>query len=228
MTDPREPDDHAQWSRPTPPSTGGQGDADPPPTPPDQSWQQAPQQPPQQPWTGGQPGHGAPWPGQQQWPQQPGPQQHWQPGQYADQPYPQQWPQQPYGTAQPYGTQPYGQAQPYGYGEVPPTPADGGKRSRTPLFIVLAVLIVVGVGVGAIYYFAASSTLDRQAAEAGVTQVLTESYGLQNVADASCPAGQKVKKDDTFSCTVTIDGESRSVTVTFVDDDGTYEVGRPS
>jgi Domain of unknown function (DUF4333) len=221
MTDPREPDDHAQWARPTPPPTGGQGDANPPQQLPEQSWQQAPQQP----WTGPSPGQGSQWPPQQQWPQppgpqQPGPQQHWQ--QYPDQPYQQPWPQQP------YGAQPYGQPQPYGaYGEVPPTPADGGKRSRTPLFLVLGVLVVVGIAAAAILFLTRGSTLDRQAAETGVTQVLTESYGLRNVADASCPSGQKVEKDDTFVCTVTVDGESLDVTVTFVDDDGTYEVGRP-
>ena len=39
--------------------------------------------------------------------------------------------------------------------------------------------------------------------------------------------GLKVKKGDTFTCEVSIDGTKRQVTVTFQDDKGTYEVGRP-
>ena len=35
------------------------------------------------------------------------------------------------------------------------------------------------------------------------------------------------KKGDTFACEVSIDGTKRQVTVTFQDDSGTYEVGRP-
>lgn len=58
--------------------------------------------------------------------------------------------------------------------------------------------------------------------------MLTESYGLTDVSDVSCPSGQKVEKDTTFTCTVLVDGDQREVTVTFTDDDGTYEVGRPS
>ena len=37
-----------------------------------------------------------------------------------------------------------------------------------------------------------------------------------------------VKKGDTFNCEVSIDGTKRQVTVTFQDDSGTYEVGRPN
>jgi hypothetical protein len=36
-----------------------------------------------------------------------------------------------------------------------------------------------------------------------------------------------VKKGATFNCDVSIDGTKRQVTVTFQNDKGTYEVGRP-
>ena len=54
-------------------------------------------------------------------------------------------------------------------------------------------------------------------------------YGAKNVKDVKCNDGQSptVKKGDTFNCEVSIDGTKRQVTVTFQDDNGTYEVGRP-
>jgi hypothetical protein len=36
-----------------------------------------------------------------------------------------------------------------------------------------------------------------------------------------------VKKGGTFDCSVSIDGATKHVTVTFQDSKGTYEVGRP-
>ncbi|EUA60732.1 hypothetical protein I542_0868 [Mycobacteroides abscessus 1948] len=36
-----------------------------------------------------------------------------------------------------------------------------------------------------------------------------------------------MKKGATFTCDVSIDGTKRQVTVTFQNDKGTYEVGRP-
>jgi hypothetical protein len=213
MSDPREREDaNSAWARPGQPSPDGAGT-------------DASDQPHQQPW---QPEPQRNWPPQQHWQQSP--QQNWQPGAYQDQPYAQQWPQHPAGTGQPfYGGQPYGgppQPAPL-YGEVPPAPSDVAKRSRAPLFIVLGLLVVV-LGVAAVYFFGGRSTLDQQAAETGVAQVLTQSYGLENVTDVTCPSGRRVKKNDSFTCTVTFEGEIRDVTITFVDDKGTYEVGRPN
>lgn len=73
-----------------------------------------------------------------------------------------------------------------------------------------------------------SKTLDATAAEAGVAKVLTQSYGATAVDDVSCPGGQKVESGKSFDCTVTVDGQHRSVTLTFTDDQGTYEVSRPN
>ena len=65
-----------------------------------------------------------------------------------------------------------------------------------------------------------------------VQQILTDEsngYGAKNVKDVKCNNGESptVKKGDTFDCEVSIDGTKRKVTVTFQDDNGTYEVGRP-
>ncbi len=64
-------------------------------------------------------------------------------------------------------------------------------------------------------------------------QILTDEsngYGAKNVKDVKCNNGQSptVKKGETFDCEVSIDGTKRQVTVTFQDNKGTYEVGRPS
>ena len=66
----------------------------------------------------------------------------------------------------------------------------------------------------------------------GVQQILTDEtngYGAKNVKDVKCNNGQNptVKKGSSFDCDVSIDGTKRQVTVTFQDNKGTYEVGRP-
>ena len=77
-----------------------------------------------------------------------------------------------------------------------------------------------------------TNKLDINSAQSGVRQILTDEangYGAKNVKDVKCNDGQSptVKKGGTFNCEVSIDGTKRQVTVTFQDDDGTYEVGRP-
>ena len=80
--------------------------------------------------------------------------------------------------------------------------------------------------------FFVTTKLDVNAAQTGVQQILTDEtngYGAKNVKDVKCNDGESptVKKGDTFNCEVSIDGTKRQVTVTFQDDNGTYEVGRP-
>jgi len=197
-------------------------------------WGQQPAQPQQQwgqpqPQPGQQWGQGAPVAGQQ-WGQ---PQQQWgqpQPGQqWAPQPQPGQQP--PWGQPA-AGQQPWGQPQP---GQQPQwAPAQAGQqppKSKKPLILGLGalalVLILAIVGV-LVATSLGSKTLDSAAAEAGVAKVLTQSYGATAVDDVSCPDGQKVESGNSFECTVTVDGQHRSVTLTFTDDEGTYEVSRPN
>ena len=146
-------------------------------------------------------------------------------GQTPQQPGQQNWGQQPgqqWGGQQGYGS---GQA----YQQFPASTAGSGKSSKTPLLIIGGLVIVAVIAVAALLMsMNAKDTLSQSAAQQGVSKVLTESYGLTDVSDVSCPSGQKVEKDTTFTCTVLVDGDQREVTVKFTDDDGTYEVGRPS
>jgi Domain of unknown function (DUF4333) len=188
-----------------------------------------------------------PWPGQDQpssdpsnqpssnqppaW-QQPAPghdQQNWQPPAYTPQQYPsyQQPGHQPYTPPQQYPPteQQYGQQQ------------EGSKRSLAligGIVGLLAALIVAVVAVLGFWKpgFFVTTKLDVGAAQSGVQQILTDEsngYGAKNVKDVKCNGGNSptVKKGDTFNCEVSIDGTKRQVTVTFQDDKGTYEVGRP-
>ncbi|MEU0498289.1 DUF4333 domain-containing protein [Mycobacterium sp. NPDC006124] len=236
-----------QGSDPTHPWAGQQ--------PADPAWQpQAPEQaqPEQSPWGqqppaygqqppayGGQPQYGQPTYGQPQYQQ---------PDQYGQQPTaygPSSYPQQPqYGQPPQYGQQPqYGQPQ---YGQYDPNQQQfspysstdaGSKKSRGLILGVVGALVaVVVVVVGILGFwkpgFFMTTNLDVKAAQSGVQQILSDStngYGAKNVQDVSCNNGAnpKVVKGATFDCEVSIDGTKRQVTVTFQDDSGTYEVGRP-
>jgi hypothetical protein len=160
-----------------------------------------------------------------QYGQQPG-----QPGQYGQQPGQYgQYGQQP----DPYGQQPGGNYSPYGSTS---TDAKSKKSLGLILGVVggLAVVIIAVVGVLGFWkpgYFV-TTKLDVGAAQTGVAQILSDEangYGAKNVKDVKCNDGSSptVKKGDTFDCEVSIDGTKRQVTVTFQDDSGTYEVGRP-
>ncbi len=160
-------------------------------------------------------------------------------------------PSQPYPTpnaAPEYGAQPYQQPGQYGQPGQPGQPGQyspygqpgteqGSKRSLAVIGTVLGVLAAVIVAVVLVLGFwkpgfFVTTKLDVSKAQAGVQQILsdeTNGYGAKNVKDVKCNNGQSptVKKGDTFNCEVSIDGTKRQVTVTFQDDNGTYEVGRP-
>lgn len=223
---------HAQWQQP------GAGGEQPPA---DTSWQHAPAYTPQQyphyqQPTGQQPPY-QPYPQTEQYGQQP---QHYGQPQYGQPQYGQPQYGQPGQTAQygqpPYDQQQYGQ-QPGQYGFQQPGAEASSKRSLKVIggvIAALAVLILVVVGVLGFWKpgFFVTTKLDINAAQSGVEQILTDEsngYGAKNVQDVTCNNGQspEVKKGSTFDCEVSIDGTKREVTVTFQDDDGTYEVGRP-
>ena len=236
--DPQDSDDSTkQWAPSPPPSSGAeQGPA---PTQafgtpqqgqaPGQSWaQQSPGQPQQGQPQWGQPQQGQPQQGQ--WGQQ-------QPGQ----PQGQQWGQQP---GQQWGQPQQGQPQQGQWGQQQPGQPQGQQwtganqwnagapqtKSKTGLIVGLAVaaLVLIGAIIGAVLLFGGTDTLDPEAAQAGVEKVLTESYGATDVSDVQCPDGEEVKAGNSFECTLTVDGQFRTVTLTFTDDEGTYEVSRPN
>ncbi|MCB0949369.1 MAG: DUF4333 domain-containing protein [Mycobacterium sp.] len=232
------------WQPPTPGSEQPQapGGEQPSWQPPAYTPQQYPQyqQPTQPPYTP------APYPPQgDQYGQQPtdySPAGYPPPGQYGQPGYGQQYGQP--GQPGQYGQQPgqYGQ-QPGQYGQYPPGgyPApgseEGSKRSLAVIggvvgllaAVIIAVVLVLGFWKPG---FFVTTKLDVNAAQTGVQQILTDQtngYGAKNVNSVKCNNGVSptVKKGDTFNCEVSIDGTKRQVTVTFQDDKGTYEVGRP-
>jgi hypothetical protein len=226
---------HKPWQPPTSgtdqPTTAAPGWHPPPAYDPQQ--QQYPQY--QQPSA---PGYQPPpqYPPTEQFGQQPG-----YTGQYGQPQYGQ--PGQQYGQpGQQYG-QPPGQygPQPGQYGQYPqygtPAAEEGSKRSLAVVGGVIGLLAAIIVAVVLVMGFwkpgfFVTTKLDVNAAQTGVQQILTDEangYGAKNVKDVKCNDGQNptVKKGDTFNCEVSIDGTKRQVTVTFQDDKGTYEVGRP-
>ena len=222
------------WQQPTPGQDQPTWQQQPPAYSPQQypSYQQPGQQAGQQPYTPPQQ-----YPPTEQFGQQPG-------QEYTQQGYP-QYGQQPGQYGQPpgqYGQPPgqYGQ-QPGQYGQYPqfgPTEsAEGSKRSLAVVGGVIGLLAALVVAVVAVLGFwkpgfFVTTKLDVNAAQSGVQQILTDEsngYGAKNVKDVKCNNGESptVKKGDTFDCEVSIDGTKRQVTVTFQDNNGTYEVGRP-
>jgi hypothetical protein len=247
MSGPQGSDPAQPWAGQQPADPAWQPPAPDQPQQPEQSaWGQQPsaygQQPPAyggQPYQ--QPPYGQPQYAQPDYGQQPtayGPSAYQEPPQYGQQaPYGQQPQYGQYDPNQPqYGQQP-GQYDP-NQQFTPYSSTDAGSKKSMGLILgvvgalVAVVLIVVGVlGFWKPGWFV-TTNLDIKAAQSGVQQILsdqTNGYGAKNVQDVSCNNGAnpKVVKGGTFDCEVSIDGTKRQVTVTFQDDSGTYEVGRP-
>ena len=242
MTGPQGYDPTQAWQPPAPDRGEGQQDSG---HNPDQQWQPpAYTQTPYSPYQQQQPTGSYPaapqypavpgYPPPEQYGQQPA--QYGQPTQYGQ--YPQ--PTGQYGQPSQYGQYPQ---QPGQYGQYPQQPgqygqpAPDGKRASgviglvTAAFLGIVVLVVLVLGFWKPGFFV-TTKLDISKAQEGVQQILadqTNGYGAKNVKDVKCNDGQNpvVKQGETFNCEVSIDGTKRQVTVTFRDNTGTYEVGRP-
>jgi hypothetical protein len=97
--------------------------------------------------------------------------------------------------------------------------------------LAAVTVLVLILGFGAPGFFK-STTLDVNAAQSGVKQILVDQvngYGVKEVTNVVCNNGKNppLRKGQTFDCNVSMDGANRQVTVTITADDGTYEVGRP-
>jgi hypothetical protein len=137
--------------------------------------------------------------------------------------------------AQPTYTQPGFDTAVGGMAPIESAPA---KKSHAGA-IVAAILVVVVLAAAAVVLFwkpgyLNSTVFDQTAVQDGVTTILTNAptddpagYGLDGISDVTCPSGVKVKAAATFTCTLTQDGADKSVTITIVDDSGTYKVGMP-
>ncbi|MGW4092269.1 DUF4333 domain-containing protein [Nocardia sp. NPDC004750] len=197
---------------------------------PTQQWSGQPQTPasaqPTQHW-------GEQQPQQQQWGQ---PQQQW-----SQQPQQPQWGQQPAQGQQPQWGQPqqqdwgqqgqqpqWGQPQQQWGAPGQQPPQQGGKNKGLIIGLSVLGVAVVGAIVALVLVLTAKDQLDQAAVQDGVKKVLSDSYGIQDISDVSCPSGQEVKVDATFECSVKVSGEAKKVSIKITKDDGTYEVGRPS
>ncbi|MFZ0906990.1 MAG: DUF4333 domain-containing protein [Mycobacterium sp.] len=122
---------------------------------------------------------------------------------------------------------------------APSAPIPPAQRGRGWLWAVLAigavalsaVAVLLVLRVGPIKSLTADK-LNIAAAQAGVRNVLadpTTGYGLTTVKDVTCNHGvdPTIFKGATFTCDLTINGHKAQATITFIDDDGTYSVGRP-
>ncbi len=172
-----------------------------------------------------------------QWPPQHPGQQGWVPQQAGQQSGPPSsgfWQPQQFGTPAGYVSPGYG---PPSYGPSGPAGGPPPKKTRRGLILGLAALFVVAVGGAAIVMFVlpgalVTKTLNVTKAEDGVKSVLTDDtsgYGAKSVKDIRCNDGKNpvVKKGQTFTCAVSVEGAQKTVIATFQDDDGTYEVGPP-
>ena len=126
------------------------------------------------------------------------------------------------------------------YGQYPQYTVPGPRRVEAVAGVIGGIIGLLAAAIVALVLvlgfwkpgFFVTTKLDINSAQSGVQQILTDEangYGAKNVKDVKCNDGQSptVKKGDTFNCEVSIDGTKRQVTVTFQDDSGTYEVGRP-
>lgn len=173
-----------------------------------------------------------------QWPPQHSGQQGWapqqQPGPQPGPPSSGYWQPQQFGAPVGYGNPSHGQPS---YGPPSSSGASAPKKSRRGLILGLAALLVVAGAVAAIVMFVlpgalVTKTLNVAKAEDGVKNVLTDDtsgYGAKSVKDVRCNDSKNpvVKKGQTFTCAVSVEGAQKTITATFQDDEGTYEVGPP-
>jgi hypothetical protein len=147
-------------------------------------------------------------------------------------------PTPPPGTAWPHPG--YGQGAPPTWPQTAPgrdpasPPRDPARRRRLRRIVLLVVLALVVVAVVVVLLlaflvgprFARYDVLDHVAVERGVTDVVTRDWHRQ-IADVSCPDGERVRPGVAFTCRATVDGRPAQVPVDVVDENGTYEVGQP-
>jgi hypothetical protein len=130
--------------------------------------------------------------------------------------------------------QPYGHGQPAQPGQLAPAATTTGKGSKGKVVLIVAIIggIVAVVLVLALIGLLSAKTLDVNSVQAGVQQALKDpvtGYGSDDIKDVRCNNGQNpmVGKGDSFTCEVSVMGKKRQVTATFLDDNGTYQVGLP-
>ena len=149
-------------------------------------------------------------------------------------------PQQAPPPAPPPGAGQYPQPPPGQW--APPSPqapavAAKGGRSGGKVFLTVAAVLAVIVGVGVVLWV--SGVLNRETKKLAVADVQTQvrhilvdrvtGYTSSDIKEVTCNNGQDptVKQGGSFTCNVTDRGKQHQLTVTFTDGSGTYEVGLP-
>ncbi len=61
----------------------------------------------------------------------------------------------------------------------------------------------------------------------GIAQVLAEQYSITDVGEVDCPPSLDLSEGATFTCTVMIAGEERTVEVDVLNADGQIQVSEP-
>lgn len=145
-------------------------------------------------------------------------------------------PPYPYAQHPPYAYPPRGPYAGPPYGPVAYAGPPRSKQTRALLWggVGLAGVVLAAGCVIVLVNPEGLSTkkLDIQSAQSEIERVLTDDitgYGDKNVADIKCNNGENVtvKQGASFTCQLSIDGASQSVTATFLDNDGNFGVGRP-
>jgi hypothetical protein len=136
----------------------------------------------------------------------------------------------PYGDEPQYGWQP--QYEPSFNQNYPTRPRRSARqrgRQRLLVAIVAALVVVMVLVLGFVTpgWFV-TRVFDAAAVQAGVAEVLTDDYATDGVADVRCPQNVQVSAGATFTCDATIDGDPVTVPITVTDDQGAYQVGRPT
>jgi Domain of unknown function (DUF4333) len=141
------------------------------------------------------------------------------------------WQQPEYRATRGYEVEQYEPS--WGQGLAPSTSRRGPRRRRRSPWIALAVVAAVIVVAILVLGFVVpgwfvTRVLSASGVQAGVAKILTDSYGVEGVADVRCPDRVQVTVGATFTCDATIDGDPVKVPIRVTDDDGGYEVGRPT
>ena len=149
------------------------------------------------------------------------------PGPYRSEP---EYDWQPGYAAPQYETRPRHEP-PWSQGNARTTRRTAQQRGRIRLavagaiaFALVALLVLGFVTPG----WFVTRVFDATSVQNGVARILTDDYAVGAVADVRCPADVRVGTGATFSCDATIDGDPVTVPITVTDDDGGYQVGRPT
>lgn len=112
------------------------------------------------------------------------------------------------------------------------TPPKRRRRRGVSLWILGVVIVLVAALWVSVLGFVSPGwflrrVLDPAGVQLGVQQVLRDSYHVDGVESVTCPPNEPVRSAVTFTCTVRLAGQTRTVTIAVQDDRGTYQVSQP-